>query len=206
MKIVKQKFEILTEISPNAEKELGLIERAGRTCYKSEAKNGDNAEKFIRRIIKLGHESVLEHSLLTVKFVTSRSVSHQLVRHRLAAFSQESQRYCNYSKERFGSEIQFVDPVSMTLDEFQAWKNLCALDEQEYIKLVRNGVAPEIARSVLPNCTKTEIVMSTNYREWRHVLKERTSTRADPNTRSLMRSLLRELQERIPVIFEDIEI
>jgi thymidylate synthase (FAD) len=206
MKIVSQKIEILTEISPNAEKELALIEKAGRTCYKSEAKNGDSTEKFIRRIIKLGHESVLEHSLLTVKFITSRSISHQLVRHRLAAFSQESQRYCNYSKEQFGSEIQFIQPISTTLEEFQAWKNLCALDEQEYIKLVRKGVAPEIARSVLPNCTKTEIVMSTNYREWRHVLKERTSKRADPNMRSLMRSLLRELQERIPVIFEDIEI
>lgn len=204
MKIVAQKFEILTEISPNAEKELGLIERAGRTCYKSEAKDRDTTERFIRGIIKRGHESVLEHSLLTVKFITSRSVSHQLVRHRLAAFSQESQRYCNYSKERFGNEVQFVDPVSMAVDEFQAWKNSCALDEKEYLRLIQKGVAPEIARAVLPNCTKTEIVMSANYREWRHVLKERTSERADPNMRSLMSSLLRELQERIPVIFEDV--
>lgn len=204
MKIVAQKFEILTEISPNAEKELGLIERAGRTCYKSEAKDRDTTERFIRGIIKRGHESVLEHSLLTVKFITSRSVSHQLVRHRLAAFSQESQRYCNYSKERFGNEVQFVDPVSMAVDEFQAWKNSCALDEKEYLRLIQKGVTPEIARAVLPNCTKTEIVMSANYREWRHVLKERTSERADPNMRSLMSSLLRELQERIPVIFEDV--
>lgn len=204
MKIVAQNFEILTEISPNAEKELGLIERAGRTCYKSETKDRETTERFVKGIIKRGHESVLEHSMLTVKFITSRSVTHQLVRHRLAAFSQESQRYCNYSKERFGNEVQFVAPVSIPVDEYQAWKNSCIMDEKEYLKLIQKGVNPEIARAVLPNCTKTEIVMSANYREWRHVLKERTNERADPNMRALMNGLLRELKQRIPVIFEDV--
>lgn len=203
MKVEQQNFEILTEISPNAEKELRLIETAGRTCYKSEIGDFERCKNFVRTIIKNGHESVLEHSILTVKFVTSRSVSHQLVRHRLCAFSQESQRYCNYSQGRFDNEISFIPPVGITKEEFEVWKRSCANDEYEYMQAINKGRAPESARAILPNCTKTEIVMTANYREWRHILKERTSRRADPNMRALMTSLLSRLYFDIPVIFED---
>lgn len=203
MKIEQQSFEILTEISPNAEKELQLIEMAGRTCYKSEIGDFEKCKNFVRTIIKNGHESVLEHSILTVRFVTSRSVSHQLVRHRLCAFSQESQRYCNYSKGKFNNEVSFIPPVDISDAEFAAWKMSCANDEYEYMQAISRGQAPESCRAVLPNCTKTEIVMTANYREWRHILKERTSKRADPNMRALMTGLLTRLYFDIPVVFED---
>lgn len=206
MKIEQQSFEILTEISPNAEKELRLIERAGRTCYKSEIGDFEQCKNFVRMIIKNGHESVLEHSILTVKFVTSRSVSHQLVRHRLCAFSQESQRYCNYSQGRFDNEISFIPPLELRDGALEEWKRLCIADEYTYMQAVQSGTKPEIARAILPNCTKTELIVSTNYREWRHILKERTSPRADQNMRDLMIPLLSRLYFDIPVIFEDIKV
>jgi len=205
MKIESQSFEILTEISHNAEKELRLIEKAGRTCYKSEPGDFERCKNFIRNIINSGHESVLEHSSLTVKFITSRSVSHQLVRHRLCAFSQESQRYCNYTKDRFSNEITFIPPVGLTEGEFEAWKRSCINDEYEYNRAIANGKSPETARAILPNCTKTEIVVTANYREWRHIFKERTSSRADASMRDLMIPLLSRLYFDIPVIFEDMK-
>lgn len=205
MKIEMQSFEILTEISKNAEKELRLIEKAGRTCYKSEIGDFKKCKNFVRTIIKNGHESVLEHSILTVKFITSRSVSHQLVRHRICSFSQESQRYCNYSKGKFNSEVSFILPVGMVEPELSLWKKSCESDENLYMRSIQNGMSPEKARCVLPNCTKTELVMTTNYREWRHILKERTSQRADPNMRDLMVPLLSKLYLEIPIVFEDIK-
>lgn len=205
MKIEKQRYEILTDISPNAEKELRLIEKAGRTCYKSEPGDFEKCKCFIRNIISNGHESVLEHSLLTVKFITSRAVSHQLVRHRLCAFSQESQRYCNYSFGKFDNEITFIEPVDiLETGSYNRWKEQCAEAEIAYMVLLGEGsLKPESARAVLPNSTKTELVMSANYREWRHILKERTSSRADPNMRQLMIPLFSDLYFRIPVVFED---
>lgn len=203
MKIEKQSFEILTDISPNAEKELRLIETAGRICYKSEVGDFEKCKNFVRSMIKNGHESVLEHSILSIRFITSRSISHQLIRHRLCAFSQESQRYCNYSKEKFDNEISFIAPIDLTDEELKLWKIICENDEREYMQSIKNGRAPESARAILPNCTKTEIIVTANYREWRHILKERTSKNADPNMRSLMVPLLSELYFKIPVIFED---
>lgn len=204
MKVIQQSFEIITDISKNANKELRLIEMAGRTCYKSENKGAESTEQFIRSIIRNGHESVLEHSLLTVKFVTSRSVSHQLVRHRLCAFSQESQRYCNYSLGKFKDGVLFIEPVGMDQEDIIRWIDSCDNAEKCYLELLNKGCKPELARSVLPNSTKTELVMSANYREWRHILKERTSNKADPNMRALMISLLSELQYRIPIVFENV--
>ena len=203
MKVEHQTFKILTDISPNGEKELRLIEAAGRTCYKSTSGDFEKCKSFVRNIINNGHESVLEHSILTVRFITSRSVTHQLVRHRLCAFSQESQRYCNYSKGKFDNEISFIPPVDLSEDEYPLWKMTCEKDEQEYMRAIASGRTPESARAILPNCTKTEIVMTTNYREWRHILKERTSKYADPNTKDLMKRLLAQLVLRIPVVFED---
>lgn len=206
MKIEEQRFDILTEISPNAEKELRLIEQAGRTCYKSESGDFEKCKTFIKGIILRGHESVLEHSILTVKFTTSRTVSHQLVRHRLCAFSQESQRYCNYSQGRFEDGVIFIRPVDILNEaDYIEWVSYCILAEREYMSAINRGLKPETARATLPNCTKTELVMSANYREWRHIFKERTSVRADPNTKQIMTALLSDLYFRIPVIFEDIK-
>lgn len=206
MKIEEQRFDILTEISPNAEKELRLIEQAGRTCYKSESGDFEKCKTFIKGLISRGHESVLEHSILTVKLTTSRAVSHQLVRHRLCAFSQESQRYCNYSQGRFEDGIVFIRPVDiLDIDHYTAWENFCRNAEHDYMMAIYKGAKPETARAILPNCTKTELVMSANYREWRHIFKERTSSHADPNTKQIMTALLSDLYFRIPVIFEDIK-
>ena len=204
MRVVNQSFEILTEISPNGEKELRLIETAGRTCYKSESADFEKCKRFVHSLIKCNHCSVLEHSTLTVKFITSRAITHQLVRHRLCAFSQESQRYCNYSQGKFDNEITFVLPIGLKEDELIAWQNSCKRAEYEYMQAISKGQKPEIARSILPNCVKSEIVMTTNYREWRHIFKERTHPAADPNMQALMKLLLMRLKDDIPVVFDDI--
>ena len=215
MRIVEQSYEILTDISDGGLKELKLIETAGRTAYKSEVKDHSDEDTydFIRRLIENSHESVLEHSLLTVRFITDRGVTHELVRHRLCAFTQESTRYCNYSKGRFGHEITVIQPHWVSDDperqiDFDVWENWtsqCLAAENAYMNALSKGQPPQLARDLLPTCTKAEIIVSANYREWRHILKLRTAKDAHPQMRALMIPLLAELKARIPVIFDDIE-
>ncbi len=205
MKIILPSHEIL--YLPPPEEILRVIERAGRTCYKSEYKiKDDSAPSFIRRIIKSGHESVIEHSICSVKFICDRGVSHELVRHRLAAYSQESTRYANYSMDRFGSEITVIKPLFFKEDskQYRRWVRAMEDAEKAYMDLLDMGAKPEEARSVLPNSLKTEVIMTANFREWRHVLKLRTSRRAHPQIREIMLPLLQELKEKVPVVFEDI--
>lgn len=209
MKIVKSKVEILTDISEGGVKELKLIELAGRTAYKSEDNISDDissAKRFINMIVKLGHESVLEHSLLTVRFTCDRGVSHEIVRHRMAAYTQESTRYCNYASGKFGREITFVAPSTLKKDsiEYFEWYQACDEAEKNYIACVQLNMKPEQARAVLPMSVKTEVVMSANYREWRHFIKLRCAKTAHPDIRKLALELLCELQLRIPVVFDDI--
>lgn len=213
MKIINASYEILTDISPYGTLELEQIERAARTCYKSEDKITDQAEsakKLISNLIKNGHEAMLEHSQLSVKFICDRGVSHELVRHRMASFSQESTRYCNYSNDKFGNEITVIEPLFFSDNyhdtEYYLWKTACEKTEEHYIALLAMGATPQEARCVLPNSLKTEVVMTANYREWRHILKLRTDKAAHPQMRELMVPLLKELKERIPVIFDDIEV
>lgn len=209
---------------------LKRIETAGRTCYKSEDKiTADSAAGFVRGVIKSGHHSVIEHVNISVKFICDRGVSHELVRHRLAAYSQESSRYCNYSKNKFGNEITCIRPVwyhDMPLGEYHEDSQgliFCnnvflkcndlekitfikfMLDaEWSYMKLLELGESPQQARCVLPNALKTEIVMTANLREWRHVLNLRCSKPAHPQIRELMLPLLEEFHSRIPVVFDDL--
>lgn len=209
MKIVKSKVEILTVISEGGVKELKLIELAGRTAYKSEDNISDDissAKRFINMIVKLGHESVLEHSLLTVRFTCDRGVSHEIVRHRMAAYTQESTRYCNYASGKFGREITFIAPSTLKKDsiEYFEWYQACDEAEKNYIACMQLNMKPEQARAVLPMSVKTEVVMSANYREWRHFLKLRCAKTAHPDIRKLALELLCELQLRIPVVFDDI--
>lgn len=230
MKIIKPSFEILTQ---NLSKEdlttLKLIERAGRTCYKSEANiNDDSAIGFVRaRLHEDHHESIIEHSSLTVKFICDRGVSHELVRHRLASFSQESTRYCNYSKGRHGHELTFIQPPWVSDEDVYNYQNQNNLDEKDatienidyaslgwfssmdvaeenYLQLLECGWKPEQARSVLPNSLKTEIVVTANFREWRLIFKQRTSVKAHPQMRELMIPLLEEVRSKIPVIFDNL--
>lgn len=212
MKAIEAGYEILDPISVDGIEELKKIERAARTCYKSEDKitdDGSSARKMVAGLIKSGHEAMLEHGGLTVRFVCDRGVSHELIRHRMASFAQESTRYCNYSKDKFGNELTFVMPTLYKSDfmEDEAWN--CWVEtmkkcEESYMKLIKMGVSPQMARSVLPNSLKTEVVVTANWREWRHILSLRCAPDAHPDIRCLMIDLLEELHDKIPVLFDDI--
>lgn len=203
MKIIKASAEILAA-TPDLEK---IIELAGRTCYKSEDKiTEDSAGEFIERIKNFKHESVLEHGAITVRFVVDRGVSHELVRHRLASFSQESTRYCNYGKDKFGNEITVIEPCFWQdgMNEYFNWKDSCENSETYYFALINKGAKPQEARSVLPNSLKTEVVMTANPREWRHVFKVRCHRDAHPQMREVMIPLQQEFARRWPALFGDL--
>lgn len=214
MKLIKPSYEILTPIDVNLLKD---IERAGRTCYKSEDKITETSAKdFIKMIIKSGHESVIEHKSISVLFICDRGVSHELVRHRLCSFSQESTRYCNYSKDQFDNQLTFIIPSWFNSSKIEKmnfnilstsegiWCDSMASSEIDYHNLIEEGWLPQQARSVLPNSLKTEIVVTANLREWRTIFKQRTSIKAHPQMRELMIPLLKDLKYLIPIIFDDI--
>lgn len=206
MKVVKQSVEIMGcgGLPIDGKAMLKHIEMCGRVCYKSEDKIGDDsAEKFVRRIIKSGHESVLEHASITVRFICDRGVSHEIVRHRLASYSMESTRYCDYSRDKFGGEISIIEPVGGG-DELALLKSSCGYAESIYQYMIGAGVSPQMARAVLPTCLKTELIMTANLREWRHFLRLRTSEEAHPQIRELALKLRDKLREAVPVVFEDV--
>ena len=185
------------------------IEKCGRTCYKSEDKITDgSAEKFVRNILKRGHEAVIEHASLTVRFTCDRGVSHEIVRHRLAAYCQESTRYCNYSKDGFGGEITVIKPMSFDCSDspYRIWKRSCENAETAYFDLLNEGCTPQEARSVLPNSLKTEVVMTADMREWRHFIRLRCAPAAHPDMRVVAGLLYDLLKSTYPVFFEDIEV
>lgn len=205
MKIIRPYTEIIGAVDGDAI--IKHIELCGRVCYKSERKvTNDSAEKFVAAVIKQGHEAVLEHQSVTVKFVCDRGVSHEIVRHRLAAYCQESTRYCNYGKEQFGKEITVIKPFFLSRDseEYTLWTDSCLAAEKAYFALLDKGRSPQEARAVLPNSLKTEVVMTANLREWRHFFQLRTASDAHPQMRELTRPLLRTMQELVPVVFDDI--
>ena len=217
MKIIKPSYEILTPISDGGIKEFQHIEKIGRVCYKSEDRitdDGESAKKFAKMLISNGHEAMIEHSSLSVKFVVDRGVSHELVRHRIASFAQESTRYCNYSKDKFGNEITVILPcffdtgmgiLSNSL-VYQEWKSACECAEERYFNLLKMGATPQQARTVLPNSLKTEITITANYREWRNFFKLRTAEASHPQMREVTIPLLKEIKTLIPIIFDDIEV
>ena len=207
MKIIEPSVELVNKI--DGEEIMRHIELAGRVCYKSESRISDSsAEKFIANIVKSGHESVIEHVSLTFKIICDRGVTHEIVRHRLASYSQESSRYCDYSNDKFGGELTFIKPCFWAEDEenFLLWKNTMAQLEQTYLEMRKKGARPEQARSILPNSLKTEIFMTANLREWRHFLKLRTSQRAHPQMREVAVKIYKVLNEKLPIIFSDIEV
>ena len=228
MLIVEPSFEILD--LPYRASVLTKIETAGRTCYKSASKlcpaccgsgyggafdpcpecDGDGsltAIGFLDKITSSGHLSVIEHCSATVRLICDRGITHELVRHRLASFSQESTRYCNYAKGRFGGEITVIRPFFWDVDsaKYEVWKRAMEFAENSYIILIEAGASAQEARSVLPNSLKSEIVITANMREWLLIFTQRTSRAAHPQMREVMIPLLAEFKRRVPVIFDSVE-
>lgn len=217
MKLIRQDHKI-EYIQPNI---LGHLEMAARNCYKSEDKITEgSAEKLISSIIKKGHLSILEHSFMTVRLITNRAVSHQLVRHRTGiVFSQESQRYCTYKghiqfimPERLETLRKYVDSVfSQKMEHIYEvsevgtyWVNCCIQIENMYHNLLKMNLPAEDSRGVLGNDAKTEIIVTANLREWRYIFDLRTSKKCQYNMRVLMSNLLADAKKCVPLVFDDI--
>lgn len=218
MKYIKPYYVIETEI--DGSELLKQIEKIGRTCYKSESKiTNDSAVNFVSKLIKNGHEAMIEHNAITVRFVCDRGVSHEIVRHRLASYGQESTRYCNYSNDKFNNEINTIDisggiSLDTKMNSFNAdtiklimdeWVMAMEDAERHYMKMIELGATPQIARGVLPTSVKTEIVVTMNLREWRHFFKLRTAISSHPQMRELTIPLLEEFKKLIPCVFDDIQ-
>lgn len=197
---------------------LDTIEKVGRTCYKSENLiTEDSAEGFVRRLIQRGHEAMIEHASVTLRFFNDRGISHEEVRHRIASFAQESTRYCNYSKDKFDGEVTYIDiergmeldGTVSKLDEktklaiYHEWMRACLDAEEHYMKMLALGATPQIARSVLNNSTKTEICITMNFREWRHFIALRNDPAAHPQIREVAQQALDMLYGKYPVFFEE---
>lgn len=206
MRLIRSKVEILDNL--NGEEIIDKIAKVARTCYKSEDNSTSEKDReLVKRLIKSGHEAMIEFADITVRFTCSRAISHELVRHRLCSFAQESQRYCDYSKDKFNHEITFIIPSWVKNDNTitdKLWLKDIQEAEHNYFVLLVEGWTPQQAREVLPNSTKTEINMKANLREWRHFLKSRCSTAAHPDMRVLALDLLKQFHNNVPIIFDDI--
>ena len=207
MKIIAPEFSLQEPL--DGESMLKSIEQIGRICYKSESSiTNESAHTFVRQLVARGHESVIEHEKVTVKMICDRGISQELVRHRIASYSQESTRYCNYQNERFGSELTFIRPYFWQDDQekYAIWQDTMQTIENNYIKLIALGAKPEEARSILPSSLKTEIFVTMNMRAWRNFFKLRTSPKAHPQMREIALPLLAQMQARIPVLFDDLTV
>lgn len=219
MKLIRPSVEIPENI--DGVQILKTLEKVARTCYKSEDKiteDDSSARKLIGTIMQVHHESILEFVDITVKFTCSRACANEIVRHRVGSYSQESTRYCNYSKDKFDSQLTFIIPRwteikegiytsndGGVLDRDKAFLASCLNAERTYNELVRTyGCIAEEARDILPLCTKTEINVKYNLREWRHFFELRCSSKAHPEIRLLARTLLKRFHEEIPLIFDDL--
>ncbi len=205
MKIIEPQFIFNEDI--NAEVMLRRLEKAGRVCYKSEDRISENSHfSFLKSIISKGHESVLEHEKITVTIVCDRGISHEIVRHRIASYSQESTRYCNYHNDKFGNELTFIKPCFWQEDspQYVIWLDMMKNVEHKYNELIKMGAQPQEARSILPNSLKTEIVVTMNIREWRHFFKLRTSPISHPQMREITLIMLQKFKEKLPILFDDI--
>jgi len=203
VKIVKREVELINPV--DYETALNTVEQAGRNCYHSYDKMAEgSAEKLIRMFVKVNHGSPLEFVDVTMRIIADRALLGQISRHRLASFCVASQRYINYTKETNGSHVPFIEPIDMTEKGYPLWFNACLKAEDTYKKLLSTGCKPETARSVLPNCTATEIVMKANIREWRHILTLRLGSRTQHDFRDIAGMMLELLYEKYPVFFEDL--
>ncbi|MCL2023009.1 MAG: FAD-dependent thymidylate synthase [Oscillospiraceae bacterium] len=198
-------FSVVLEEEIDGELMLRRLERAGRTCYKSEGRiTADSAARFVAMLLNHGHESVLEHEKITLRIICDRGVTHEIVRHRIGSYSQESTRYCNYAGEQFGREISCIRPSFWENGDkrLELWRQSMKQAEKNYFALLDAGAKPEEARAVLPNSLKTEIVVTYNLREWRHFLRLRLAPAAHPQIREVAGEIQRILRQNIPLIFD----
>ena len=207
MKIIEPSVEIMQEI--DGDKILKHLELCARNCYKSEGnitEDTSSAIKMINKLIKLDHTAMLEHYNVTVRFICDVGVYKDITRHRHASFAIESTRYCNYSKDKFGNEISFIKPCNIEegSELWNEWSNQMKDVETTYIKMAELGAKPDQLRMILPHSTAASVVMSSNMREWRYILKLRCSKAAHPSVREVMLMLLNEFHSKIPVLFDDI--
>lgn len=214
MLVVKPEVEV---ISMNSYEDILIkLEKIGRVCYKSEDRiTEDSAETFIRNILKRGHESVIEHENVTLRITCDRGVTHEIVRHRVASYSQESTRYCNYSNEKFGNQISVIDIATgfsydlnteRDKEKYRIWNEAMEYAEKKYFEMLEAGATPQEARSILPNSLKTEIVMTMNLREWRHFIRLRLAGGAHPQMREVTAVIYELFKEKLPVFVENLEI
>ena len=217
MKIINPSTHLYVNGQPlTGETGIGLlkaIERIGRTCYKSEDRITDTSyQQFVRNLIKRGHLSVIEHCSVTADIICDRGVTHEIVRHRIGSYSQESTRYCNYSADKYGNEITVIDPgtafewgdTPAATEKYLYWKSACRVAERRYLEMLEDGASPQEARAVLPNSLKTEIWVTYNLREWRHFFQLRCAPAAHPQMQEVARMLLAEMTAYVPIIFDDI--
>lgn len=211
MNVIKPCIEIID--MKDYETMIRKIEKIGRVCYKSEGNiTEDSAERFIRNIIKSGHESVIEHENITVRMVCDRGITHEIVRHRIASYSQESTRYCNYAGDKFGNQITVIDLAGgfqYDLDneadraKYEVWTDAMEYAEKAYFRMLELGATPQEARSILPNSLKTEIVMTMNLRSWRNFFRLRCASNAHPQMIEVANIALKEFKEKLPIFFFD---
>ncbi len=213
MNVIKPSVEIVD--MKDYDQMIQKIEKIGRVCYKSEGNiKEDSAERFIINLLKRGHESVIEHESITIRLICDRGITHEIVRHRIASYSQESTRYCNYAGDKFGNQITVIDLASgfeydLTNEndraKYEVWTKAMEMAEKYYFQMLELGATPQEARSILPNSLKTEIVMTMNLRSWRNFFRLRCDSHAHPQMREVAGIALAEFKKRLPVFFSDFE-
>lgn len=211
MKIINPSYTILRPCALDAvarKDALHAIADAARTCYKS---TGTDDATLVAQLVRSGHEAMLEHYSISVRFVVDRGVSHEIVRHRMASYAQESTRYCNYTKGKFDGQISVICPEAFQpeSDIYKTWLTICSMAEDAYDYMIRHEhVPPELARSVLPHALATELVVTANLREWRHFLALRavgTTGKPHPQIKQVALPLLHELAAWLPEVFDDLD-
>lgn len=205
MKFVKPWIEVE---KINGKQIMKNLELAAKQCYRSQDNiKEESYDKFLRGCISRGHESVIEHEKITIRMCCDIGVYKDLTRHRLASFSIESTRYCNYSKDKFDNNITFVYPCNIEegTPEYGLWQNAMVEIEQNYNAMAEIGCKPDQLRLLLPHSTAAEVVMTANIREWRHILKLRADSHAHPAIQQLMIPLLLYFKQEMPALFDDIE-
>ncbi|MCH5266580.1 MAG: FAD-dependent thymidylate synthase [Lachnospiraceae bacterium] len=213
MKAIKPSIEIID--MKDYDKMIRKIEKIGRVCYKSEGNiTEESAERFIHNLLKRGHESVIEHEAVTVRMICDRGITHEIVRHRIASYSQESTRYCNYAGDKFGNEITVIDlaggfeyDLNNENDraKYEVWTQAMEQAEASYFRMLELGATPQEARSILPNSLKTEIVVTMNLRSWRNFFRLRCDSHAHPQMREVAGIALKVFKEKLPIFFCDME-